>query len=116
MREILRRKGQVTLKCAYPEEFNDPYELFLRVTFKDDPELLAYIAETIGDLPQLPTTCFSKSPAVVPMWAHYGQNSTGFVLIFEESKLAEYFPESGFGDVDYLDEPADDGIHELALM
>lgn len=97
----------VTLKCAYPSEFNDPYELFLTMDFSEKPELIAFYADVVGELPQLPTTCFSRSPAVVPMWAHYASNLQGFALEIDEEKLSERFQKSGFGDVDYQDEPSD---------
>lgn len=98
----------VTLKCFCPKAFTDPYELFLTVDFNDDPEALAFYAEVIGDLPQIPTTCFSRSPVVVPMWAHYAENFRGFAIEFNESKMAKVFPDSGFGDVDYRDTPDGD--------
>lgn len=102
---VLDSTEHVTLKCSCPEAFNDPYELFLTVDFNDDPEILAFYADVIGDLPQIPTTCFSRSPIVVPMWAHYAEEFRGFVIEFNESKMAEFFPKSDFGDVDYRDKP-----------
>ena len=105
------RDSSVTLKCSYPKDFNDPYELFLTIDFKQEPEVLAFYADAIGELPQLPTTCFSRSPSVIPMWAHYAQNSEGFAIEFDESELATAFPKSGFGDVDYRDAP-DDGLSD----
>jgi hypothetical protein len=92
-------------KCSYPKAFNDPYELFLSLDLNETPELIAYYAEVIGELPQLPTTCFSRSPAVLPMWAHYAQNLEGFVVEVDEARLASRYPESGFGDVDYRESP-----------
>ena len=89
----------------------DRYELFLTIDFKQEPEVLAFYADAIGELPQLPTTCFSRSPSVIPMWAHYAQNSEGFAIEFDESELATAFPKSGFGDVDYRDAP-DDGLSD----
>ena len=103
--KVLVSPDRVTLKCSRPKDFNDPYELFLTINFKESPELLAFYSEVIGDLPQIPTTCFSRSPLVIPMWAHYAQNLTGLGIEFDEEKLAEHFPESGFGDVDYRDAP-----------
>jgi hypothetical protein len=72
--KIFHSPDVVTLKCSLPKEFNDPYELFRRIDFNERPDALAYYADAIGELPQLPTTCFSRSPAVIPMWAHYAQN------------------------------------------
>jgi Protein of unknown function (DUF2971) len=106
--KVIGLSGQVTLKCSYPKDFNDPYELFLTIDFNQQPDVLAFYSDVIGQIPQLPTTCFSRSPIVVPMWAHYAQNSEGFVLEFDEATLAKSFPESGFGDVEYQDAAGDD--------
>jgi hypothetical protein len=100
---IFASNEHVTLKCSYPKDFNDPYELFLTIDFDEHPELLAFYAETIGELPQIPTTCFSLSPSVIPMWAHYAQNQQGFVIAFDEELLVKEFPKSGFGNVDCQD-------------
>jgi len=109
---VIGLDGKVTLKCSYPKDFNDPYELFLTIDFKERPEVLAFYAEVVGELPQLPTTCFSRSPAVIPMWAHYSQNLTGFAIEFDESALSKHFPDSGFGNVDYADAP-DEGLTDM---
>jgi hypothetical protein len=93
------------LKCSVPKDFNDPYELFLTIDFNEKPDALAYYADAIGDLPQFPTTCFSRSPVVVPMWAHYAQNHEGFLIEFSEDEMAEAFPKSRFDDVGYSDVP-----------
>lgn len=103
--KVFSELGHFTMKCSLPKNFNDPYELFLTLDFRERPEALAYYADVVGDLPQIPTTCFSRSPAVVPMWAHYAQNLEGFAIELDEGKLAKAFPESGFGDVDYMDAP-----------
>src|SRR6202051_1411211 len=91
----------VTLKCSLPKDFNDPYELFLTIDFNQEPDLLAFYADAIGEIPQSPTTCFSRSPAVIPMWAHYAQNHEGFVIEVSEEKLCEMLPEIACGDVSY---------------
>jgi hypothetical protein len=77
LEKILRGADRATLKCSYPKDFNDPYELFLTVDFRKRPELLALYQDVIGQLPHIPTTCFSRSPIVIPMWAHYAQNHEG---------------------------------------
>lgn len=97
----------VTLKCSLPKDFNDPYELFLTIDFDEEPDALAFYADAVGELDQLPTTCFSRSPSVIPMWAHYAENHKGFVIEFSESSLAEAFPESHFENVTYSDSPRD---------
>lgn len=112
--KVFSAQGQVSLKCGYPAEFNDPYELFLTMDFGESPELLAFYADVIGQLPQLPTTCFSRSPAVLPMWAHYASNLQGFVLELDEEALSAQFPDSGFGDVDYQDKPNEVVASDLA--
>jgi hypothetical protein len=94
-----------TIKCSLPKDFNDPYELFLTVDFNQPPEVLAFYKEVIGNIPQLPVTCFSNSPEVVPMWAHYADNQQGFVIEFDEELLKKHFPDIEPGDVDYQDAP-----------
>jgi len=102
------KDDKCSFKCSYPKDFNDPYELFLTIDYDQDAELLAFYQETIGNIPQLPTTCFSKSPDVVPMWAHYSHNHSGVVIEVDEEKLSEAFPDIGFGDIDYRNEPDED--------
>jgi hypothetical protein len=106
--KVFHSSDVFTLKCSLPKEFNDPYELFLTIDFNERPDALAYYADAIGELPQLPTTCFSRSPVVIPMWAHYAQNHQGFAVEFSEDGLVKAFPESGFGDVSYSDAPRQD--------
>jgi len=98
----------VVFKCSHPKDFNDPYELFLTINFNESPEALAFYEEVVGDLPQLPTTCFSVSPSITPMWAHYGKNHEGIAVQLDEKLVEKYFPKSGFGSVDYEDGPPDD--------
>jgi Protein of unknown function (DUF2971) len=97
--------GKCTLRCSYPNDFNDPYELFLTIDYNQRPDVLAFYRETIGKIPQYPTTCFSKSPDVVPMWAHYAFNHQGFVIEIEEEKLSAAFPEVRIEGIDYRDTP-----------
>ncbi|MEN3812022.1 DUF2971 domain-containing protein, partial [Chromobacterium piscinae] len=111
--KIFQSEDLISLKCSLPKDFNDPYELFLTIDFNKRPDVLAFYSDAIGKIPQVPTTCFSLSPSVIPMWAHYAQNLEGFTIAFDEEKLIAHFPESGFGDVDYLDKP--DGKVESLL-
>src|SRR5262249_55695052 len=106
--KVFHSPDVATLKCSLPREFNDPYELFLTIDFNERPDALAFYADAIGELPQFPTTCFSRSPIVLPMWAHYAQNLQGFAVEFSEDGLVKAFPESNFGDVSYLDAPSQD--------
>ncbi len=79
----------------------------MTINFNEQPRQLAFYSEVIGEIPQMPTTCFSKSPSVIPMWSHYAQNLQGFVIELDEENLASHFPKSGFGDVNYRDKPDD---------
>lgn len=105
---VFELRNYVTLKCALPKDFNDPYELFLTVNFREKPEVLAFYRDVVGDLPQLPVTCFSRSPAILPMWAHYAENLSGVVLAFDERQLEASLSDVGFGDIDYRTKPDPD--------
>lgn len=105
----LAREGFVGFRCSYPKDYNDPYELFLSIDTNIEPELLAFYKESVGEIPQYPTTCFSRSPTVVPMWAHYGHSSRGFVLEVDEARLREHFDDMSIGNVSYADS-VDEGI------
>jgi hypothetical protein len=102
---IFQRNGFIGLKCSFPKDYNDPYELFLGVDLDVSADILAVYQEIVQELPQLPTTCFSKSPVVAPMWAHYAMNYSGFVLEFDVDALKENFAEASIRDVDYKDAP-----------
>jgi hypothetical protein len=81
------RDGFCGIKCSYPKDYNDPYELFLSVDLKGSSDTLATYREVIRELPQYPTTCFSKAPTSSPMWAHYANNHTGFVFEFDAAAI-----------------------------
>jgi Protein of unknown function (DUF2971) len=110
--KALAAEDTVAFKCSLPRDFNDPYELFLTIDYDQDSEVLAYYRETIGEVTQHPTTCFSKSPAVIPMWAHYAENHEGAVVEVDEACIMERYPDAAFGDVDYADQ-AEPGIADL---
>lgn len=93
------------LKCSFPKDYNDPYELFLGLKRDLKPEYLAFYNEIVHELPQFPTTCFSKSPISSPMWAHYANNHSGFAIEFELEKLQQYFEGCPIWDVSYRKEP-----------
>ena len=104
-----------TLKFSLPSEFNDPFELFLTVDHNSPPATLAFYEEVIGEIQNMPTTCFSRHPDVVPMWAHYGQNGEGFVIeVDEEALRAELRDDSVIQDVTYRDSRAENLEHSLA--
>ena len=96
--------GFIGLKCSYPKDYNDPYELFLTIDQNIKPEILAYYQEVIGKIPQRPTTCFSNLPIVTPMWAHYAHNLSGFVIEIDEEKLKNALNDISIGDIKYKDQ------------
>lgn len=100
---IFHSSEKFSFRCSYPKDFNDPYELFLTIDFSQNPRVLAFYEDVIGQMPQMPTTCFSKSPSVIPMWAHYANNHEGFAIEINEEKLSQEIPELSFGDIDYAD-------------
>jgi hypothetical protein len=102
---VFNRDGFCGLKCSLPKDYNDPFELFLSVDLNVSAECMATYREIVNELPQLPTTCFSKSPIVPPMWAHYGQNHSGFVLEFNVQGLRDCFENIRLADVNYRDTP-----------
>lgn len=103
---VIARSGYFGIKCSLPKDYNDPYELFLGVDLTVAPELLATYRELVTELPQHPTSCFSKSPTVTPMWAHYGDNHSGFVIEFDVKALGKAFPNIVVRDVEYRSEPS----------
>ena len=99
---IFSNKDFVKFKSTFPKDFNDPYELFLTIDTEGvESEVLAFYQETAGTIPQLPTLCFSNQPDVVPMWAHYARESTGFVVELDEELLLTTFPDERIDDVNY---------------
>ncbi|MCX6905896.1 MAG: DUF2971 domain-containing protein, partial [Verrucomicrobia bacterium] len=97
--------GEAYLKFDYPRNYNDPLELFLTLRGNEsDPHIIAYYKEILGKIPQFPTTCFSKRPDIIPMWAHYGEEHAGFVVEFDEKALCEIIPIGYLEDVEYVDE------------
>lgn len=92
-------------KFSYPEDYNDPYELFLALDFKNNKQVAAFYNEVVMEIPQYPTTCFSNSPDITPMWAHYAHNSKGFVIEIDEYELKKHVEDANLVDVTYQDEP-----------
>lgn len=112
--KALSQEG-ATLKFSLPSEFNDPFELFLTVDRNSPPATLAFYEEVIGEMEMMPTTCFSRHPDVVPMWAHYGQNGEGFVIEVDEASLrTELGESSAIQDVTYRDSQDEDLAQSLA--
>lgn len=102
---VFQRDGLCGVKCSLPKDYNDPYELFLGVDLTVPTESLATYREIVQELPHFPTTCFSNSPIVAPMWAHYAQNHSGFVLEFNIESLRDHFEEIEIRDVEYKAAP-----------
>jgi Protein of unknown function (DUF2971) len=102
---VFEKEGYCGIKCSLPKDYNDPFELFLGVDLSVGPEGLATYRELIYELPQYPTTCFSKSPVVAPMWAHYAQNHSGFAIEFDVDAMEEALPNVAIHNVTYRNEP-----------
>jgi len=110
--KIFATQGSVNFKCSFPNEYDDPFELFLSVdTSESDTEVIAYYLEVLGKIPQLPTTCFSNHPDIIPMWTHYGHRHQGIVLEIDETKLAQSIPVGCIEDITYCEE---NGKYDIA--
>ncbi|MGL5997585.1 MAG: DUF2971 domain-containing protein [Pseudomonas proteolytica] len=107
--KLLLADMNCSLKLSYLKDYNDPFEFFLTINYDQGPEILAYYNEMISMVTQEPVTCFSKSPLITPMWAHYASNSQGFVAEINEPALDKWLKSKGsdpsFGDIDYRDTP-----------
>jgi hypothetical protein len=110
--DIIFKEKNLSIKCSYPKDFNDPYELSLTIDFNKEPETLAFYQDVVGEIPQIPVTCFSTSPEVIPMWAHYAKNHEGFVIEFDEEILKKHFKDYRFDNVIYKD-TKDEELEEL---
>lgn len=98
---VFQKEGFCGVKCSLPKDYNDPYELFLGMDLDTPADQLAFYNDIISEIPQSPTTCFSKSPIVSPMWAHYANNHSGFVLEFDLDELQKHFEGNPIWDVTY---------------
>ncbi|HDT2317891.1 TPA: DUF2971 domain-containing protein [Klebsiella aerogenes] len=116
--KLMMDEKHIGIKFSHLHEYNDPYEFFLTIDFNRGSDELAFYNEMIGMITRLPATCFTKSPVISPMWAHYAGNSSGFVIEINEGKFRNYLEEIGFGghcaieDVEYKDSP-DVGIEGI---
>jgi hypothetical protein len=104
---VFARDGHVGIKCTLPADYNDPYELFLGIDLDQGSDLLATYSEVVQEIPPYLTTCFSKSPVVTPMWAHYGDNHKGFVIGFDVSELQEVYEDLLVREITYRDRPSE---------
>jgi hypothetical protein len=115
---FISNDGTCSLKFSFLKDYNDPYEFFLTIDYNQSPEILAYYGEIVSMVAQeQPVTCFSKSPLITPMWAHYADNSRGFVAEIDEDRLIDWLKgvaedSYSFGDIDYQDEPHEE-LNEL---
>lgn len=109
--KFLLADNKCSLKLSYLKDYNDPFEFFLTIDYNQEPKILAYYKEIISMVTERPVTCFSKSPLITPMWAHYASNSQGFVVEINENGLKKWLGEQeaaeSFGDIDYQDTPHD---------
>lgn len=112
---VFERDGFVGVKCSLPQDYNDPFELFLGVDLDQGSDLLATYREVVKEIPELLTTCFSKSPVVAPMWAHYANNHQGFVIGFETTAMEESFKNLMVRDITYRNGP-NESLAEFAKM
>lgn len=105
---VFARDGHVGVKCSLPQDYNDPFELFLGVDLDQGSDLLATYKEVVQNIPSLLTTCFSRSPVVAPMWAHYAENHEGFLIGFETAAMEDHFGDLMVRDITYRDGPSED--------
>lgn len=105
MELVFNKEGFCGVKCSLPKDYNDPYELFLGMALNTPAEQLAFYNDIVGGIPQNPTTCFSQSPSVSPMWAHYANNHSGFVLEFDLEGLRKHFEGNPIWEVSYRNAP-----------
>lgn len=98
---VFAKEGYCGVKCSLPKDYNDPYELFLGMDLSIPSEHLAFYHDVVSGIPQNPTTCFSYSPIVSPMWAHYANNHSGFVLEFDLEGLQKHFEGNPIWKVSY---------------
>jgi hypothetical protein len=115
---LLMDDDHFSIKLSHLKDYNDPYEFFLTISYQRPAAELAFYNKMIAMVLQQPVTCFAKSPVIIPMWAHYANNPTGFSLEIDEGKLEKHIINSGYSDisglidVEYRDVPID-GINEM---
>ncbi len=110
---VFKDDQNIYLKCSLPKDYNDPYELFLGIHLTADTECLATYKTSLGDIPQLYTTCFATSGSSSPMWAHYAKNHSGFVVEFGIDEIQESLPDSRIKEITYRDTPDESILFHL---
>lgn len=106
--KVFIRDGFCAVKCSLPKDYNDPYELFLGVDNSVGPRDLAFYYDVIQEIPQIPTTCFSRTSISLPMWAHYASNHMGYVIEYDIEVLKKTFSNASITDMKYISEPNQD--------
>lgn len=110
---VFKDEDNIYLKCSLPKDYNDPHELFLGIDLTADKDCLATYKASLGDIPQFYTTCFSSSGSSNPMWAHYANNHSGFVVEFDTGEINDRLPDSNIGEVSYRDTPDESILKHL---
>lgn len=106
IQKIFIRDYFCAIKCSLPKDYNDPYELFLGLDTSVSTRDLAFYNDVIQEIPQLPTTCFSRLIVSLPMWAHYGSNNMGYAIEYDDKILKERFPDASIQNMNYVSEPS----------
>lgn len=102
-RASLTGSAGITLKFSLPQDYNDPFELYLEPGDFDEASDRAYFDFYLGSLAQFPVSCFSHTPDSVVMWAHYAQDRKGICVVFDEDALCDSFDRVVVDDVTYVD-------------
>jgi len=50
---VFARDEYCGIKCSFPKDYNDPFELFLSIDLSVDSNLLAFYSDVVQDIPQL---------------------------------------------------------------
>ncbi len=107
---IFSDEGNFSIKFSKLEDFNDPYEYFLTINYDTTADKLATYQEMLTMQLTYLASCFSKSPVITPMWAHYADNFKGFVLEIDEENLINYLNEQKLSpkisNVEYSNHPS----------
>ena len=75
MDKLVIDDNYIGIKLSSLEDYNDPFEYFLTIDFKQNSEMIAFYLEMLEMNMKNLVSCFSKSPTITPLWAHYAANS-----------------------------------------
>ena len=87
---LLFDSSNIGIKCTPLDEYNDPYEFFAPVNFEDsrNPEEFTFFYQSLKDeIAGSLASCFTITPTNIPMWAHYAEECSGFVLEFDTERI-----------------------------